>query len=223
VAISWGQRLSACCTPRVAQFADDLDGERGSRQLVMQRLVLAGGELLAGRRHEELEHPPAPAADGVVIQPFQGGGLRCTQPGGVGRVEAHQRLDPVGAESLDVRGEVVAVLERKLLRAAGFGRHGQLEACLPGVPGDIGAELLVHQDAEAAAAERHATGPLGAGEDQLLGTAHGSELFAGRLALDAEQRAEGITLVHRHDEQRLRGRRWPGDVGHGARLPQIGR
>jgi len=48
-----------------------------------------------------------------------------------------------------VRGEVVAVLERKLLRAAGFDRHGQLEACLPDVPGDIGAELLVHEDAEA--------------------------------------------------------------------------
>ena len=124
------------------------------------------GELLAGRRDEELDQPAAAVRGGPVAKPAQPGELILLEVGGVGRVEPHQDLDPVGVELLDVLSEVVAVLEPEPVRSADLGGHGEHEPRCLRPPGDVGAKLLVHQDPELAAAEVGAYQPLGGLEDQ---------------------------------------------------------
>jgi hypothetical protein len=193
-------------------------------QFVVQRRILVLGRLLAGRRHQQFEHPVAPAGLRVVVQLPERGRLRFAQLGRVFGVVPDQHLDPVRVERLDVLGELVAVLELEPLGTTFLHRHGQHEAGLLGRAGHVGAELLVDQDAQPPRDQRGiADHPLGRGEDQHLGRPHVRELLVGRLIiLDAEQAAERVALIHRHDEQRLCCGRRSRDFRHGRLLPSAG-
>src|SRR5215467_11685440 len=79
-------------------------------------------ELRLLRRHQQLEHKqPAALAMQVVRQPLQPGCLPAVERLVALRVVAHQHLTEGGVESLNMFGEVLAVLELKLLLPALLG------------------------------------------------------------------------------------------------------
>ena len=86
-----------------------------------------------------------------VGQPLQPLGLALVHPGVAVRVVAHEHLGEVGVELLDVRAEVVAVLEVELVLARLLDRHREQEAALLRLLRDaLGrAELLVDEAAVA--------------------------------------------------------------------------
>ena len=133
----------------VLELVDRLDHQLGAELAVVPLLVAADLlelGLLGG--HQELEHELARAAGVQVVgEPLQPLRLAPVQRRVAFGVVAHQDLAERRAELLDVGGEVLAVLEVELVLAALLGRAGRVVAVLRRVVQDLGAELLVHQDA----------------------------------------------------------------------------
>ena len=119
------------------------------------------------------------------------------------RVVPDQHLREVGIELEDVVAEVLAVLEIEHVLARLLHRHGQLEAPLAGLGGDVATELLVDQhadrlriDAPALNRRDHAL------EDQMLGVGDRLGLLGSGVALDPEHLLlEGPPVVEREDVQ----------------------
>ncbi len=106
-------------------------------------LIQLGG----GSRHQELEQELAIPVTQPLAQPRQPPRLSLVQLGVALGVVPHQDLGERRVERLDVRPEVVAVLELKLLLAGPFDWHRERYALGLRRTGDVGPELLVHQHA----------------------------------------------------------------------------
>jgi hypothetical protein len=104
-------------------------------------------QLLGRRRDQELEEEEA----AVLVQPIREAGqplgLAPVQRGVAVRVVAHEHLGERGVERLDVRGEVLPVLELELGLARLLHRHGQEMPFGQGPTRHAGSVLLVGQDA----------------------------------------------------------------------------
>src|SRR3954452_7609830 len=186
----------------VLDVLDRAAHERGSELSVVAVVVSAIGlELVLGPRNEELEEELAVVLVEPVRQALEPLELALVHLGVAVRVEADEHLAEVGVEGLDVRTEVVVVLEVELVLARLLGRHRGLQAVLLGLRDDLGAELLVDEHAQrggirAAALDRldHAL------VDEVLGVGDRLRLLLVGVALDPEHLLlEGPAMVEGED------------------------
>ena len=103
-------------------------------------------------------------------------------------VVADEHLREVGVEALDVRSEVLPVLEVELLLAALLDRHGELDAPRLRLFRDPGRarELLVDEHARHRGIRAAFQRRLDALEDQVLRVGDALEIRRRRVALEAE-------------------------------------
>ena len=115
-------------------------------------------------------------------------------------IQTHEDLREVRVVVEDVLAEVLVVLEVELLLAGLLDRLGELEPVLAGERRDVGAELLVDENARRVGVDAALDGDLHALVDQLLGVADRVGLLRGRVALDPEHLLlEGAPVVEGED------------------------
>src|SRR5262249_27528984 len=115
-------------------------------------------------------------------------------------VVADEHLGEVEVELLDVRGEILAVLEVELILTRFLDRHRQLEAMLASLLGDPAAELLVDQHPGGAGLGPAPDGPEHPLEDQVLGVGDPLGLLGRGIALHPEHLLlERPAMVERED------------------------
>src|SRR6266403_342779 len=172
----------------ILELADRLDHQSWPELQVVGLLVaLEQLELRLLRRHQQLEHEPAPPlAVQVFGEPPQTSGLPPVQRLIAFRVVANENLAEGRVEHFDVPGEIFAVLEVELRLAALLGRARRgVSLCRRGAK-DGGAELLVHEDAGFLLGDAGYDGALEAVVDHLLGGRDLRGLLGGQGPFPAE-------------------------------------
>src|SRR3989475_5782472 len=137
----------------VLELGDRANHEPGAQLgVVALRVPAHGGELLILRRHQELEQKAPPMLGEPGRERHQTGRLAAVDLGIAVRVVAHEDLDEVGVEALDVVAELLPVLEVELRLTALLDRHRELHArFLDSVGNPLRSpELLVDQAARGA-------------------------------------------------------------------------
>src|SRR4029079_3120510 len=121
--------------------------------------------------------------------------------GVAGGVVANEHLGEVGVELLDVRAEVLAVLEIELPLAALLDRHRQLDALVLDRLRDFGrpAELLVDQRAAAGGVDAALECRLDPLEHEVLAVGEALGFLGRRIARDVEALGERATVVEGED------------------------
>ncbi len=137
--------------------------------------------------HEQLEQEPAVVLLEPVAEALQLGQLLAVRLGVAVGVVAHEHLREVGVEALDVRPEVIAVLEIEHLLTGALGGHRELQSPLARLARHGRAELLIHQHAGHRRVGPCADGLQQALEDEVLGVGDDRRLLGIWLALDAEE------------------------------------
>ena len=139
-----------------------------------------------------------------VAEPLQPAGLTLVHPLVALGVVADQHLGEVRVERLDVRAEVLLVLEVELLLPALLDRHRQPEPRGLRVAGDVGPELLVDQDAGGLRFDALVQGPFRALVDHALGIGDPRGLLLVRLPGHTEELLlERTSMIERQDVERL--------------------
>src|SRR5664280_3626286 len=143
-----GALVHALDLPDVGLDARVLDlGDRAAHQLGAQLGVIALGvtahrlQLRGLGGYEPLEQELAVVRLQPVAEPLELAELLAVLGGVAGGVVAHEHLREVRVEALDVRAEVIVVLEVEHGLARALGGHRELQAFLAGLCGDGGAEL----------------------------------------------------------------------------------
>src|SRR3954451_9887820 len=204
----------------VLALLDRAAHQLGAQLRVVAVLVAADGlQLVLGSRHQQLEEELAVVLVQPVRQALEPLELALVHLGLAVRVEADEHLAEVGVEGLDVRAEVVVVLEVELVLTGLLGRHRGLQAGLLGLRDDLRAELLVDEHAQRggvrAAALDGLEHPL---VDEVLGVGDRLRLLLVGIALDPEHLLlEGPAMVEGEDVElavvserhgHLSGRSW---------------
>src|SRR5262245_26537385 len=158
--------------PGTLELADRPDHEPWPElQIVCLPVAREPLELRLLRRHQQLEHEPAPA---LAVQVFgellQTSGLPSVQRLIAFGVVADEDLAEGGVEQLDMPGEVIAVFEVELRLAALLGGAGDGVPARRRIATDGGAELLVDEDAGLLRRDPGRDGVLEAVVDHLLGS-----------------------------------------------------
>src|SRR5262245_43849751 len=188
----------------VRQLADRLHHQpRAELEIVRPSVTSEPFELRFLGRHQQLEHEKTTALSMQVIgQPFQSVRLALVErPIALG-VVAHQHLAEGRAEGLDVRGEVLAVLEVELVLPALLGGACGGVAARPRITKDGRAELLVHQDRGLVLRHAGGEGGLESVVDDALGRGDLRRLVRGERIVPPEHLGlERAAMVERQDVQ----------------------
>ena len=145
------------------------------------------------------------------------------------RVVTDQHLGELGVELLDMLAELVPVFEVELVLPALLDRHREHVAFAPRLSSDVGAELLVDQEADVLPGRAVGHGLLEPLEDDLLGVRDPATLLRVRGTGDPQHLLlEGAPVVERQDVQVLFvSERAPIGAGriplciHGVSLPSV--
>src|SRR4051794_35279589 len=204
----------------VLALLDRAAHQLGAQLRVVAVLVAADGlQLVLGSRHQQLEEELAVVLVQPVRQALEPLELALVHLGLAVRVEADEHLAEVGVEGLDVRAEVVVVLEVELVLTGLLGRHRGLQAVLLGLRDDLRAELLVDEHAQRGGVRAAALDGLEhALVDEVLGVGDRLRLLLVGIALDPEHLLlEGPAMVEGEDVElavvserhgHLSGRSW---------------
>ena len=150
-------------------------------------------QLPFGGGHQQLEQELAIVFVQPIGEPLQPSELPLVHRRVAVGVVADQHLREVRVELLDVRAEIVAVLEVELVLAGLLDRHRQLEAVLAGARRDVRPELLIDQHPAGAglgAALHGLEHPL---KDQPLGRRDRLDLLGGRSLQRSRTSSSGRT------------------------------
>ena len=162
-----------------------------------------GIELCFLGRHQELEQELAIAFAQPGRQTFQPLRLAAVHLGVAVGVVADQDLGEVGVVALDMRPEVLAVLEVELVLPALLDRHRELDTARLRLLRDLSgpAELFIDERAGDRLIRAVAERGLEALEDQVLAVCDPLRLLGIRVALDAEALGERPAVIEREDVQ----------------------
>ena len=120
--------------------------EPGTQVTIVILLVALEAVQLWGRgRNKQLEEEGAVAAPEPLAELGQAFGLAAVQIWVTFGIESDENLHEGRVESLDVFGEMGAILKVELVLTGALNRHGQRDACRQGAPGHCRAELLVYE------------------------------------------------------------------------------
>src|SRR5262245_25344450 len=174
--------------PSVLQLMNGQDHKSRTKLKVVPLLIsLDPIKLRLLRRNQQLEHESAATLGAQVFgQTFQAGSLPPVQTLIALGVVADQHLAEGGIKGLNVFGEVIAVFELELLLSALLDGVCERVTARGRVAKDVGAELLVHQDACLLLWHAGFDSGLEAVVDDLLGARDLRRLLRGQILPPSE-------------------------------------